>query len=207
MGVKKKIKNARGFTLAETLLAMLILLLVSIIVANGVPIAKEAYNKVVIGANAKVLLSTTIASLRDELTTARDVVVDSSGKTITFYSADKGATSTISLSENDPTGTKIIMIEEYTDKDPITGNPIYSDSLRSKRNLVSNAAANNDLYVTFDGVTSDSSNTVVEFQNLAVYRKKDANSESKKYLEHVSSLKIKVITSNIALSVTPTTTP
>jgi len=49
-----KMKSQAGFSLAETLVAILILLLVSVIVANGVPVAQNAYEKVVVGANAKV---------------------------------------------------------------------------------------------------------------------------------------------------------
>ena len=68
----KKIRDAHGFTLAETLLAVLILLMVSGIVAAGIPVAKKAYEKVVLAADAQLLLSTTVAELRDEIGTAWD---------------------------------------------------------------------------------------------------------------------------------------
>ena len=38
---KSKLKSRSGFTLAETLLAILILLLVSSIVAQGIPVARN----------------------------------------------------------------------------------------------------------------------------------------------------------------------
>ena len=49
----KRIKNQSGFTLAETLLTVLILLLVSGIVATGMPAVQTAYEKIVISANAQ----------------------------------------------------------------------------------------------------------------------------------------------------------
>ena len=62
MTIKKKLKGKSGFTLAETLLAVLILLLVSTIVANGIPVARNVYNNVIIGANAQMLLSTAVTA-------------------------------------------------------------------------------------------------------------------------------------------------
>ena len=53
-----KLKRKSGFTLAETLLAVLILLPVSGIVETGIHVARNIYQKVVIGANAQALLST-----------------------------------------------------------------------------------------------------------------------------------------------------
>ena len=63
--LKKRLKNQAGFSLAETLLAVLIMLLVSVIVANGIPVARNVYNNVIVGANAQVLLSTTVTALRN----------------------------------------------------------------------------------------------------------------------------------------------
>ena len=64
--IYRKHHAIHGFTLAETLLAVLILLMVSSIVAAGIPSARRAYEKVVLASNAEVLLSTTITTLRHE---------------------------------------------------------------------------------------------------------------------------------------------
>lgn len=147
----KKLKNQKGFSLAETLLAVLILLLVSVIVANGVPAAQSAYEKVVLGANAKVLLSTTISALRDELATATKVKVATDNKTITYYSADKGAVSEIYI---EPSGMPVIKLKEYSSVNPtdFTGNTAIYDGMENVRNLVSGQAATGDLYVTYDSI-------------------------------------------------------
>lgn len=119
MTLKQRLKSRAGFTLAETLLAVLILLLVSTIVATGIPVAKDAYQKVVVAANAQLLLSTTATALRDELGTAWDVKINSkttkSGvgtttieKSVSYYSADTGARSELYA---DGTG---IRLREYS---------------------------------------------------------------------------------------------
>ena len=72
--VLKKLKESRaGFTLAETLICVLILLMVSAIVGAAMPSAANAYKNVVDAANAQVLLSTTLTALRDEFSTAKQV--------------------------------------------------------------------------------------------------------------------------------------
>ena len=58
--IRNKLHNRKGFSLAETLMAVLILLMVSAVVAAGIPMAREAYEKAVDAANAQTLLSTTI---------------------------------------------------------------------------------------------------------------------------------------------------
>lgn len=165
--MKQKWNSQSGFTLAETLLAVLILLLVSVIVANGVPVATNAFNKVIIGSNAKVLLSTAISALRDELATARDLAVGEDGKTITYFSADKGALSEISLDDS-----KEIKLQEYKSIDPLTGIEIYSVPARY---LVPKSAATSALYVTYDGATYTAGNEYITISGLGVYMKSNTD--------------------------------
>lgn len=89
MRAKNRIRNRKGFTLAETMLAVLILVLVSSIVAAGMPAAKRAYEKVVLAGNSELLLSTAVSTLRDELGTAWDVQSATGGGVI-YFSADTG---------------------------------------------------------------------------------------------------------------------
>ena len=67
---RRKLKKKRGFTLVETLITMLILLMVTAVVAGGVPTAANAYYKVIDAANAQILLSETVMRLRSELAVA-----------------------------------------------------------------------------------------------------------------------------------------
>lgn len=117
MKIKRKVKSQSGLTLAEMLVATIILLLVSAIVVQGIPVAKNAYEKVVVAANAKVMLTTAITALRNELATAQRIRQNTVG--VTYYSSDRGADSSIymntedKLDSNYPAGA--VMIQEYED--------------------------------------------------------------------------------------------
>ena len=105
----QKLNSQTAFTLAETLITVLILLMVSAVVAGGVPAAANAYAKAVDAANAHVLLSTTVNALRSELSTAWDV--EEVDKGITYYSSATGSQSKIYISGSDGK----IMLQEYVD--------------------------------------------------------------------------------------------
>lgn len=137
----QKLKRESGFTLAETLMAVLILLMVSAVVATGIPAAANAYNKAVDAANAHVLLSTMVTALRDELGMAKEVEVD--GTTVTYYSADNRSMSKLSVSD---TG---IEVTEYV-------NYVVSGDTASgvKRKLVSEKVITANLTVSYSGVAA-----------------------------------------------------
>ena len=177
--LKHKLNKKSGFTLAETLLAVLILLLVSTIVATGIPVAKNAYEKVILASNADVLLSTTINALRNELGTAQDVETVSTDNSdvktvITYYNKSAQTISKICLKSNlpgtvdtsDPNGT--IMYQRYAD----TSLSKVGDAAR----LVSKAASNKNLYVTYQSVEYE--NGIITFNKLGVYRESDTNAEN-----------------------------
>ena len=162
---RKAGRNKNGFTLAETLLAVLILLMVSGIVATGIPVARNAYEKVVLAANAQLLLSTTVAELRDEIGTAWDVEVNEEGQ-VSYFSATTGAKTTLSLKkEGNPPG---IWIQDYAssvqDKDKAE-----STAYGTERPLVTDAASAKNLYAAYSSVTI--TGNVIQFQGLKVYRR------------------------------------
>ncbi len=172
---RSRLSSRSGFSLAETLLAVIILLLVSVIVANGIPTAKNVYEKVVIGANARLLLSTTVTELRNQIGTACDVKVDTSKNTITYGSGSTGSKSRIYLKQPDGAGYKVIMLQEYL-ADDIIGNFEGTGHL-----LVSDAAANKNLFVTYEEVKTDSSDeekpeNYIVISGLSVCRKSDPDS-------------------------------
>ena len=158
---ENKTRNKRGFTLAETLLAVLILLMVSVIVATGIPAAKSAYEKVVLASNAEVLLSTTMSSLRNELGTASDVIRNADNS-LTYYNGTRGATSKIYKADSSP---NVIMIQRYVN----AGDPVR---------LVSEKAATADLYVTYDSVSYE--NGIITFNNLSVNRESGSTGIAKR---------------------------
>ena len=185
MTIKKKLKSKSGFTLAETLLAVLILLLVSVIVANGIPVAKNVYNNVIVGANAQMLLSTAVTALRNELGTAQDIQDPKGGKDIVYYKSSIGAYSKLSID-----GAKGIQLLDYVYLEPGTGgNPDKWVAIggREGHNLVSYAAANKSLIVTYSGVTKV--NDVITISDLEVKHEKGDTSP----LVKLGSLNIRVV--------------
>lgn len=151
----KKKNNQKGFTLAEALIAVLIILMVSAIVAAGIPAAKNAYEKVTVTANAQVLLSTAASALRDELGTASDVEESETG--VTYYSSKTGSNARI---YTDDEGT--IRLENYIGYD--------EDALDStSRVLVNEQTSTPDLYVTFDEIVVGE--TAAAVKALRVIRK------------------------------------
>lgn len=83
-----KKKSISGFSLAETLMAVLILLMVSAVVAGGIPAAASAMKKIIDGSNAQSLLSITMTRLRDELSMASPdgIEISTDKKTIAYVS-------------------------------------------------------------------------------------------------------------------------
>ena len=154
MRAKHKIRNRKGFTLAETLLAVLILLLVSSVVAAGMPAVKQAYEKVVLASNAELMLSTAVATLRDELGTAWDVQEVAGG--VTYFSADTTNRSKLYVES----GTiKLYEYSETTAAEDLLG---ITKKASAERELVYHAKDDTALKLVCDSIALDSTpNTVV----------------------------------------------
>lgn len=168
---ENRIIGRRGFTLAETLLAVLILLLSSAIVAAGIPAAKSAYEKVVLASNAEVLLSTAMSSLRNELGTAIIDRDNSVNNTIRYLNNNRGIYFKLYLDGVDP-----------KEEEPEDGSPktiwiktddgdlgVDSEPFR----LVSKEASTGDLYVTYNSVTYNGN--LITFNELCVKRESGKN--------------------------------
>ena len=193
--IRKKLKPSSGFTLAETLLAILILLLVTSIVAAGIPVARTAYERVVVASNADALLSTTISALRNELGAAKIIkpvenAAGAAGTTVSYYSgaasynastgrymtsgnrcviclnADSELSDYKSLTDPD----RCIMLQRYAPMDNVDYSPALKTKMQAVR-LVSKAASNKNLYVTYDSVSY--ADGILTFTGLKVCRDTD----------------------------------
>lgn len=195
----RKLKGRGGFSLAEMLLATLILLLVATIMTTGIPAAKTAYEKVVLGSNAQVLLSTAVNALRDEMGTAWEVTLSADSKSITYFSANTGTKSVISLkkpkkADGMEESFETIYRQEFAPETTDTNDIIFGTKLSSEDHrygndavpLISGAASTADLYVTYESVLY--SHGIVTFNGLSVCRKSN-NAEIAK----VAALKIRVV--------------
>lgn len=149
--IRRKLKSRLGFTLAEVLMVVLILMMVSSVVAGGVPVAANAYFKVVDAANAQMLLSTTVTKLRRELAFASDVTLES-GEVKSYTNGESGQVTT--LVSDDVNEDKGIKLKWDDDKDPEL--------------LVRKAAATKNMYAKFDKITYDKGFFIIE--NLQVQK-------------------------------------
>lgn len=158
--LKKRANNRSGFTLAEVLIAMLILLMVSGIVAAGIPAAANSYQKVVNASNAETVMSTAISMLRSELGSAKDIVVSDGGKKISYFNTGRMADSEISVSSPDANGPKPIMINKYA-----------SISSNASEQLIS-AGRGTQMNVTFSAIAYVGTTGIITISGLQVYQGK-----------------------------------
>jgi len=175
---KHKIKSSRAFTMAEALVAMLILLMVSVIVATGIPAAMRAYNNVVLASNAEVLLSTTMTALRNELGMATDIrVLDGKGKVVEAEDVETPLSGVSVIYYNEATGSESqIFLKTSGDVTDIMCKRYAADSLLGNKastveqRIVTKEAADKDkdLHVKYSGISYDKSKGVFTFTGLAV---------------------------------------
>ena len=164
----QKLKKSTGFTLAETLITVLILLMVSAVVAGGVPAAANAYQKAVDAANAHVLLSTTVNALRSELSTAWGVSENDSNSELIYYSARTGARTKI-YNGNEP---KTIMVQDYLmindDIESQKKEGVNPDRLKHSLVVRSGEKELDQFRVQFESVKVE--DDIITFETLGVYR-------------------------------------
>lgn len=148
-----------GFTLVETLLALVILVVLTGIVAMGVPVAFDTYKKAVDGSNAQVLLTTTSTVLRDELGLSPQIAIQDGQ--IYYVSGDGYWASLESTSEG-------IVKHVYQGTEPGEGEPDNSPVM-----LVSAAAQTDSLRVVYDSI--DYADGVFTVEGLKVVSAADAS--------------------------------
>ena len=167
--------------MAEMLLTMLILLLASLIMATGIPAAKNAYEKVVLASNAEVLLSTTVSALRNELGTAQDVregtpsddADPAKAETVlTYRSLAREAYSRIYM-ENEESSKNGIMLQRYYDA-------VVPAKTSDPEQLVREKTATGDLYVTYEKADYDPDTHIVTITNMSVDRKSGSKGLAKR---------------------------
>lgn len=188
--IKTKLKNTSGLTLIEMLTVVLILLLVSAIVAAGVPAAIRVYNKVVDASNAQVLLSTVKTRLRDEIGMASSIKLsgaDGTHMTAISYDNSLGINNRINCCTDATLDDKpVIYIQEYAD--------LSDEDVRKQfyHPLVSNSASAKNLYATYSEVV-DSGTGVITFKDVVVKKRKVISGESTDELTKKMDISIRVL--------------
>ncbi len=169
--IKQHIKDQRGFTLSETMIALLIMVLVFGVVTAGIPPAINALSKIVDSSNAQLLMSTTMTRMRDELGKADDVSF--SGNSISYTGSD---------------GLKRVIESVDTGNAPGIYLNQYAGSATTPQLttlLVSNEASNKNLYTTYQ-IDQVYANGVITISDLSVKKGSDT-------LLSIDTFKIRVL--------------
>lgn len=141
--VRKKIKNNSGMTVFELLCAVLILLLVSSGMASAVSLGVRQYQKSIRDSESKVLYSTLMTVLSNELAYTTDIRVDAvdvSGKSnvLQFQSQNyviEGNLSTLMTDESGDYGYGQILLGNSKDTSEsmrVLGKAAYANGLLAK---------------------------------------------------------------------------
>lgn len=173
--IKNKIFNGSGMTVLETLMSMFILLMVTAVVATGIPAAVQAYSKVLDSANAQLLISTAMTKLRDQLEVADEIVVSQDTDDPAYPYAEL---TTITYMTNNgksriylDSDSHAVRLWEYIED---LTNDARNAAITAKTNrlLVSRKASNDNLYLTYTSISSyDDASKTITFHGLVV--KKD----------------------------------
>lgn len=136
--MKRWIKRDDGFTLAETLLAVLIMSIIFTAVGGGVVVMKNNYEKVTQRAQAQVLLATTVSAINADLESVTIVNLGGSAGTLTepkevkcFYSTFRNSWCMIANGTNSGSGTAAIQLNPTDAAGAAVeglGQPLVSDA-------------------------------------------------------------------------------
>ena len=190
--LKRKLNKRKGFSLTELLAAVLILSMVSAVVAGGIPVAKDAYEKITLSANAQVMLSTAVSALRNELCKASEVKKTDT-TVLEYFSTSIQNYSQISLKDKDGndtttpgTATDIVVIQ-YSHNTGSSENP------PQPHKLVSAKAGDDRLHVVYSSLNY--ANGVVEIRGLEVVELDSNGDRVGSPRAELDSLKISIIMS------------
>ena len=159
-------RSRGGFTLAETLVDIVLMSLVGMIVTGGISMGARVYGEITERANAELLLSTTLMRMRDELDRVEEVWTKD--KKTYFRTSFSNWRQLVTSAEGEGDKEKFgVFIQEYGGYD-ITSAP--KDKLGDPWPLVTEAMGGKDeLYATFDELTYNNGN--FEVKNLRVCKK------------------------------------
>ena len=176
-GVQNAGSNVRvnaGFTLVETMLSLAILVLLTAVVATGVPVAYRTYTKAVDASNAEVALTTTVAMLRDELGLAQDVFYSTSDNSVVFYKTGDGYWASIAPGEAVGQGLRKQVYQGVQPDESKGSSDNYGlTKFEEPIPLTPDSMLANNLKVTFGddngvGITFDKDEGVFTVKNLRV---------------------------------------
>lgn len=132
--ISKKLRSRRGMTLAETLTALAVFSILSVVLVIGVNAAWKVYQKAVVASEARTLQSTLVQSLSNELRYSSNIQTGGSG-TVSFDSETFGQGVSVSTSGGRVqigVGTKsydLVPAKAYTDGLKAEAKVAYADGV------------------------------------------------------------------------------
>ncbi len=164
--IEDRERSSGGFTLAEMLVAILLMLMTAAVLARGVSLAQSSYGTVTDTANAQMLLSTGITMLRHELGTAKDISLE----------RDDNATYTVINYRTSSNGSQSSIMLEGVYQDIYLIQYANVITLEQTKNLLVNSKiATENLHLTYQSVSYDPVACMMTFTGLAVYREGQDN--------------------------------
>ncbi len=165
--------NNKGFTLTETLLTIVLVMMMTAAVAAGISIINSSMQKIQNKANAQVLLSTTVTLISDELKYATEVTTE--GGKVFIKSSDTDAWYTYENGSDD--SIKGIVRSYYTETINDDGNLTFQ-STGVKTQVVTSQAQTNQLKTSIENLQFDSTKSVFKIGSLKVYDQKNTALET-----------------------------
>lgn len=96
--MRKKLRSARGVTLIEMTAAVLVLMLLVLMLHSGLLLAAKSYRKMNAQAETKLLMSTIMDVLAEEMRYARDIQAGGDGTLRSYTSVSYGRNTELSVS-------------------------------------------------------------------------------------------------------------
>ena len=145
------IQNKSGFSLIETVVAMLLVVLMSGMMVTGIRLAVKVYTTVVDKANAQVLLTTTETILRNELSSAKNIKVPDDKKAVSY--------------QNSVTGQKWELSSPGTD---IIKKLKKQDGTTKEDRLIQETTGTKNLHIRFDKIELFAGGRYIKVSGLRV---------------------------------------
>lgn len=182
---RDRVRKTDGFTLAETLAAVLIMSFAGLMIVTGIVAFTRSWWKITDKANAQVYVSTLAIRMQDELEFASEVGVK--GESVVWFADDQ--TGYTSMFEPGRGTASSFGIKRSDDSAGLASASVEA--------FVPEAMGGGRMYVTYDSLTYGKNTHVFEIKNLKAVEAVDSEN---KVLYQVDSVKIKNLNDAVAVA-------
>ncbi len=159
MAIEKRWKN-RGFTLSETMAAILIMGLAGLIIVGGFSAYIRSWRSITRKANAELFISTLEVRMQEELEYATEVALND-GKEVAWFADDGTGYATMFVKDGNG---RLLGISTSANPDNLASVPASA--------LVSDGTSDG-MYATYENITYDETSHVFTINELTIKRESD----------------------------------